>query len=339
MRRRSFIASCATGAVAGSLAPVLNTVRASEPPQDAAGRALAALRAARKVEATGAADRMRSTYHSDAIVVEPGTLTPIVGRAAIATVGRTAMTDRKLQYFYYRQPQVVVAGNAALVVSNYEAGYTVGGKTVEDSGKSSSVVLLGPAQPLIAEDMIVPNIYAGSYGARGTALTKPRFGIFPLRALGQPPLTAPRSAGGGENDVLFNLVRQINRAWVSGSAQQLLGYANRSGVFLFGDYSPYYIAGTTEIKEHFDDFYQTSHVNSITELDPTVKIWGDMAAVAFTFDLDYAINNVTRRSPGRAVYTFVRRGAINSRTWGMAACGTSHLVLSNIGDPYPLPSG
>jgi hypothetical protein len=209
---------------------------------------------------------------------------------------------------------------------------------VEDSGKSTSVVLLGPNPPLIAMEVDVPNIYAGSYGARGTALARPRFGIFPLRALGQPPITAATTAGGGENDVLFNLVKRINRAWVAGNAAEIMRTANRSGVFLVGDYSPFYLSGTEQIREHFDDFYQTSRVHSIQELSPTVKIWGDVAAVAFTFDLDYEINNQRRRAPGRAVYTFVRRGAAGL-PWGMAACSATHLVTRDIGDPYPLPTG
>ena len=107
-------------------------------------------------------------------------------------------------------------------------------------------------------------------------------------------------------------------------------------MFLIGDYSPYYITGTDEVREHFADFYKTSRVNAIRELQPTVKIWGDTAAVAFTFDLDYTINNVNRRAPGRAVYTFARRGAARL-PWGMAACAASHLVQGDIGDPYPLP--
>ena len=106
-------------------------------------------------------------------------------------------------------------------------------------------------------------------------------------------------------------------------------------MFLVGDYSPYYITGDDDLKQHFADFYRTSRVNSVRALDPIVRIWGNVAAVAFNFDLDYTINDKTRRSPGRGLYTFVRRGAPNL-SWGMAACAASHLVLRNIGDPYPL---
>jgi hypothetical protein len=259
-----------------------------------------------------------------------------VGRATIVENVRTSSANRRLDYFYYRQPQVVVSGRAALVVANYEAGYNIAGRTVEDSGKSASVVLLGPNPPLIAQEVVVPNIYAGSYGALGTALARPRFGKFPLRALGQPPVTAATGAGGGENDVLFGLVRRIDAAWVAGNADEILRLSNRRGVFLIGDYSPYYITGTEAIREHFADFYRTGRVNNLQELNPTVRIWGNMAAVAFDFDLDYTVNNQQRRNPGRAVYTFIRGGAPNIR-WAMAACSATHLVQGDIGDPYPVP--
>ena len=137
---------------------------------------------------------------------------------------RKSAQERLLLYFYYRQPQVLEIGNTALVVSNYEAGYDDGGKTVEDTGKVTNVVLLGPNQPLITQEVIVPNIYAGGYGALGTALSPPRFGMFPLRALGPNPVEAV-NAGGGENDVLYQQVRKINNGWLSGNTNDVLKYA------------------------------------------------------------------------------------------------------------------
>jgi hypothetical protein len=129
-------------------------------------------------------------------------------------------------------------------------------------------------------------------------------------------------------------VQKINDAWVSGNPADILKLANKSGVFLIGDYSPFFIAGAGAIKEHFADFYKTSKVNSLRSQNPVVRIWGDTAAVYFDFDLDYNLGGKSRRSPGRAVYTFARTGA-----WRMAACAASHLVLKNIGDPYPIAAG
>jgi len=328
MNRRTFIGSCALGTVAATVA------RSQSRPSSAGARAISALISARRLETQANIDQLRRVYHSDAIRVEPGTLKPSVGRAEIVENIRKSAQERRLLYFYYRQPQVLEVGNLALVVSNYEAGYDDGGKAVEDGGKVTSVVMLGPSQPLITQEAIVPNIYAGGYGALGTALTPPRFGMFPLRALGPNPVEAS-NAGGGENDILFQQVRQINNSWLSGNTNEVLKYANRTGVFLVGDYSPYYITGNDDVKQHFADFYRTSKVNSVRALDPIVRIWGNVAAVAFNFDLDYTINGKTRRSPGRGLYTFARRGALNL-PWGMAACAASHLVLRNIGDPYPL---
>lgn len=365
MQRRTFLRSSVAGVLTGSLATQLEAAAAPLQPatDEQAERALGALRAAKRVEARGAFAELRSTYHSDAVLMEPSLAKPAVGRAAIADGLRALAPERTLLYFYYRQPQVVQAGNAALVVSNYEAGYRVGDKVVEDSGKTSNVVLLGPEPPLIAQEVVVPNIYAGSYGSLGTALARPRYARFPLRALGQPPFQAPDSAGGGESDVLFSLVRRINGAWVDGRPEEILRVSNPTGAFLIGDYSAFYITGTEAFREHFDDFYSTGRVMSIHEVNPVVRIWGPMAAVAFDFDLDYAINNQQRRAPGRAVYTFVRSGQaagaavrplgrrpagaeradirLNTTTvsepWSMGACAASHLVGPTIGDPYVIP--
>jgi hypothetical protein len=305
---------------------------ATQPKSGEANRAVAALSAAKQLEVRGDDKALSRVYHSDAIRVEPGSLQPNVGRAAIAETVRTSASKRKLLYFYYRQPETITVGNAALVVSNYEAGYSVDGKVSEESGKTTGVVLTGPREPLIAQDVIVPNIYAGGYGPLGTALSSPRFGLFPLKVLGPEPVAAS-SAGGGENDVLFKQVQRINASWVTARPEDLLKYASNRGVFLIGDYSPYYISGVADVRQHFADFYKTSKVSFVRETNPTVRIWNDMAAVAFNFDLDYTLNGNARRSPGRAVYTFTR-GTPDSQ-WRMAACAASHLVVREIGDPYP----
>ena len=361
MRRRAFIGSAVSGAVAATVAASVPAAAKSKSQDTGLAEALLALNAAKQLEMKGDFERLSKAYHSDSLLVEPGTLQPSIGRAAIRRTLSSQAQDRKLVYFYYRQPQVVVFGNSALVVSNYEAAYDTGdGKPAEFTGKSSSVVLLGPKPPLIAQEVMVPNIYAGGYGPMGRALAPTRFGTYPLRALGPEPVAAT-SAGGGESDVLFAQVRKIHEAWISGDTTALLEYANKSGVFLIGDYSPYYVSGIDDVKQHFADFFKTSSVNFVREMDLTVRIWGDTAAVAFTFDLDYTINGIRRRSPGRGVYTFARGGALPSSqqpnaaagrgafnfarsgatqasTWKMASCTASHLVERSIGDPYPVPA-
>jgi hypothetical protein len=328
MHRRTFISSCVSGTVAAAVA------HAQPRPTSSGTKAVAALAATKQLEASGDIDKLTSAYHSDALMVEPGSLEPNVGRAAIVDNIRKGARLRKLLYFYYRQPETLLIGNAAIVVSNYEAGYDSGGQTVEDSGKTSNVVMVGLNPPLITLEVVVPNVYAGSYGPLGRALTRPHFGLYPLRALGPAPVSQAKTAGGGENDVLFTQVTQINDAWVSGNANDLLRRADKSDVFLLGDYSPFYIAGIADVKQHFADFYRTSKVKFVHAVSPIVKIWGDTAAVAFNFDLDYTVNGTNRRSPGRGVYTFTRRRG----SWVMAACAASHLVVREIGDPYPIPA-
>ena len=355
MRRRTFIASAAAaGAAAGTLGSM--SAFAQGDTEDPGTRALGALANARRLEASGEFEQLRQSYHSDALVVEPALLAPSLGRAAVVDSKSKVAQTRKLLYFYYRQPQVLSTGNAAIVISNYEAGHSVDGQTVEHTGKSSSVVLLGPDPPVIAMETTVPNLNAGSYGALGTALTTQQWGIYPLRALGPATATGGnQDAGGGENDLLYKEVQQINNAWLSGNATQLLQMANPTGVFLIGDYSPYFITGDADIKQHFADFYKTSRVNMIQSMDPQVRIWGSAAAVSFNFDLNYTINGKTKHSPGRGVYTFAKGAPsaasrsrsssrpvmnvalVSSKTWVMAACAASHLVSGTVGDPYPSP--
>lgn len=338
MYRRDFIARSAAGVAAASAAAAAASTLAgfesAEAAQPAPSVALNALRTARRVEASRDPNRMRGIYHSDAVRMDPSSVSALVGRATVADRFTAANVDRKLEYFYYRQPRVVSVGSASLVVSNYESGQTIGGRIVEDSGKTTAIVLTNSNPPVVAAEAFVPNIYAGSYGSRGTALARPRFGKFPLRALPQPPVQPATGAGGGENDRLFNLVRRINQAWVEGRPNDILRLSYRGGTFLIGDYSPFYITGTEEIREHFADFYSTGRVNSLAEVNPMVKIFGNMAAVTFDFDLDYAINNQQRRAPGRAMYTFARSGA----SWLMSSCSATHLVTADIGDPYQLPT-
>jgi Domain of unknown function (DUF4440) len=337
MRRRSFIASCAAGAFTATITRAQSSRQSTA--ADGKDRAVAALVSAKRLQVSGSYDKLGAVYHSDAMMVDPDSLAPSLGRADIVKNLNKNAQSRKLLYFYYRQPEVMRFGNSAIVVSNYESGHTVDGKTVEVSGKTSNVVMLGPEPPLIALEMIVPNLHAGSYGALGTALAGSQLGVFPFKALGPAATTGAQTAGGGENDVLFKEVLGINDAWVSGDANAILKYAGSSGLVLIGDYSPYFITGNDQIKEHFADFYKTSKVNTIRALDPAVRIWDSVAAVEYTFNLDYVLGGKSRRGPGRAVYTFARgAGAVPAvaerRPWVMAVCATTHLVAADIGDPY-----
>ncbi len=303
MRRRQFLTSCATGLATATIAPI---AAAQNRKKSAGERALSVLGAAKEHQSAGNFEGLQKSLHAEALLVEPGTLKPLAGRAAM------------------------------VVISNYEAGYQSSGETIEETGKSSNVVLGAAGQSQIALEMQVPNLYAGAYGALGTALTSRHLGVFPMRALGEG--ATPGSAGGGEKDALYSTVRRIDGAWVTGNPEEILKSSSKSGVFLIGDYSPFYIAGAEAVKVHFADFYKTSNVKSLKEQDPLVQIWGRVAAVYFDFDLDYNLGGKSRRSPGRAVYTFTKSTGPGG-AWAMAACAASHLVLRNVGDPYPAAAG
>jgi len=348
MDRRNFIVGCASGAVTAT-ALSGRTLSAQTASSDTHTKAISHLMACKQLEMNGNIEQCVKTFHPDGLRVEPSTLGPIRGREAIGQGLQKNARERKLLYHHYRQPQVVSAGNCALVISNYEAGYESGGKTIEESGKCSNVVVVGSSTPAIANEMLVPNIHAGGYGPLGTALSSPPLGIYPRRALNLE--TENKGAGGGLKDALYAEVQRINEAWRSGDANEVLKHANSKGVFLIGDYSPFFVTGNDEIKQHFADFYKTSKVNSIRSFDPTVQLWGDAATVYFSFDLDYILGGKPRKSPGRAVFTFTLSGgthaAADSRipisafrpfqnsSPSVTVCTASHVVTGSIGDTYP----
>lgn len=335
MRRRQFLTSCSAGLATATISPIAAAQGAKTSGKE---RALSVLQSAKEQQIGGNFEELQKSFHTEALLVEPGTLKPLAGRPAILGAVRKNSQERKPLYFYYRQPEFLQVGDAVVVISNYEAGYESSGETIEETGKSSNVILGAGSQAQIALEMQVPNLYAGAYGALGTALTSRHIGVFPMRALGEGATGEAGSAGGGEKDALYSTVRRIDNSWVTGNPEEILKSSNKSGVFLIGDYSPFYIAGAEAVKVHFADFYKTSNVKSLKEQDPLVKIWGAVAAVYFAFDLDYNLGGKTRRSPGRAVYTFTKSGGSAGR-WAMAACAASHLVLRNVGDPYPAAAG
>src|SRR5215471_1974139 len=140
MRRRDFIVGCASGVAA---ATVLRTEARAYDHND---QHLGALLKCKRHEVAGETDAFAHTFHTDCLRVDPSSLRPLVGRQMIADSHQKNASERKLVYFYYRQPQVVPIGNAAVVICNYEAGYdTGGGQIIEESGKSSHVVTSGGA--------------------------------------------------------------------------------------------------------------------------------------------------------------------------------------------------
>jgi hypothetical protein len=329
MHRRDFVALSASGLVAAAV-PVRVAAKAGS--DTGAESAISALKALKQLEISGDSNGLQKAFLSDALRVDPSSIEPLVGRAAIIDSMKKSAAERKLLYFHFRQPEADSLGSSVVVVSNYEAGYDVGGQTIEETGKSSHVVIVHSGAPLIALEVLVPNLAAGGYGPLGTSMTGRHLGVFPSRALG-PASGEAKGAGGGENDVLYGEVQKINKAWVSGNPADILKFANKS-VFLIGDYSPFYVAGIDAVKEHFDEFYKTSKVNSLQSQDPVVRIWAGAAAVYFNFALNYNLGGKDRSSPGRAVYTFAQ-GGTSAGASRLKACAASHVVLRNIGDPYP----
>jgi hypothetical protein len=279
---------------------------------------------------------LHDKLHPEAVRVDPATLKPIVGRGAIVQALKEELDKRTPLYFYLRQPRTMTFGKTELTIANFETGVKVDGKTVEMNGKAMYVSVLGADTPRICAEVLVPNLNAGAYGSLGTALTPPesQFGIFPYRSVPPPDAQAAPLSNKTEA-TLFAQVRQINESWAKGDTAKLYSYYNPTGAFAMGDYSPFYLDGMQAVREHFDDFYRTSKVDYIREFDPVVRIFGEIALVAYGFDSQLEVSGAKVRSPGKSVYVFTRAGLSASAQWTLAACDESSIVYREIGDPYP----
>src|SRR5260370_6636093 len=74
MRRRDFVACCASGFLVASV-PTLQG--AENQGSNSGSGAISALKAAKQLQVYGKFEEMRKAFHSDALFVEPGSLTPI----------------------------------------------------------------------------------------------------------------------------------------------------------------------------------------------------------------------------------------------------------------------
>lgn len=265
--------------------------------------------------------------------MKPTVLQPaVVGKEAIIEVRRRALEQkRKSVYFYVRQPEVLITGRAALMVSNYEQGEDLDGKLVETSGKAMFMVLQGQKPNLISAQILVPNFNAGTYGPLGTAITGRPFGVYPARALG---MAAGESQPAGDtlHRQLIANTNRINADWTEGNIDKLLSNYNKEGAFSIGDFGPFYLSGMDAVRKHFEDFYATAKVTYVKALNPIVRVYDEIATVAFQFDSELVVHGRKIRSPGKGVYVFSRAADAD---WLMSGCVETSVVAREIGDPYP----
>jgi hypothetical protein len=79
-------------------------------------------------------------------------------------------------------------------------------------------------------------------------------------------------------------------------------------------------------------------VNYIKSYNPVVRVYDDIAAVAFQFDSELVVSGKKIRSPGKGVYVFTNTTSNPTSTvsadWAMAGCVETGFVAREIGDPY-----
>lgn len=344
IRRRAFLTSTIPGALillgsggktAKALASCVEMASASPAKREAmAIRTVESLKAA---ETRRKFSGMQTMYHPEAMLFEPNTLHVTVGNTAIIETQQRIAEKRRQLYFYTRQPKVLVSGKSALMVANFEQGEEVGGQIIETNGKALYVLSQGQEPQLVSAQIVVPNLNAGSYGPLGTAQSSNPFGVFPSKALPAPGENPPLPADPLHRTLIGNMER-INAGWAEGNIDKLLTNYNTQGAFSLGDFGPFYLSGHDEVRKHFEDFYATSKVNYIKAFNPVVRVYEDIAAVAFQFDSELVVSGKTIRSPGKGVYVFTNTTSNPTSTdpnhWRMAGCVETSFVAREIGDAY-----
>lgn len=345
IRRRAFLTSTIPGALilfgaGGKTARAVASYigAASADPATREGMAIRAVESLKAAETNGNFSGMRAIYHPEAMLFEPNTLHVTVGSTAVVGSQQKTAEKRKQLYFYTRQPKVLVSGKSALMVSNFEQGEEVGGKTIETNGKALFILSQGQEPTLVSAQIVVPNFNAGSYGPLGTSQASNQFGVYPSKAIAIPvDKKTPTPAEPLHRTLIANLER-INAGWAEGNIDKLLTNYNKDGAFSLGDFGPFYLSGLEEVRKHFEDFYSTSKVLYIKAHNPVVRVYDDIAAVAFQFDSELVVSGKKIRSPGKGVYVFTNTTSNPQSTvsadWVMAGCVETGFVSREIGDPY-----
>jgi uncharacterized protein (TIGR02246 family) len=112
-----------------------------------------------------------------------------------------------------------------------------------------------------------------------------------------------------EQGEVWELIRQGNRAWVSGAPHQVAALFDEAAVVVAPGLQGR-AEGRDAIVKSYEDFVHHARTHSFEELEHCVDILGDTAVVTYRFGIRYTVNgeDAERDETGQEVLV-LRRGA------------------------------
>ena len=280
----------------------------------------------------GNLDEVRVAYDDKALLVGPATLTPLDSKDALVKHYQARAQTEKLLYFHLRQPHSATFDRqTAVVVANYEEGVKQGEAIIETNGKILFVLSGGPNAYKIGAEVIVPNVNSGTYGPMGTAMNAKPWGRFPAAEVPSPDAKEEQIFEYPWGKQLFETTKAVNATFPKGSIDAMLEFADKEVSIWAGDYGPVYILGVDSARHHFADFFRSGKMRGIRAFRPVMREIGGTRLVYFQFEESLDVERQLRRNNGQATYLF-RSGRLSK----LVACTETSVVVSNIGDPYPV---
>ena len=104
---------------------------------------------------------------------------------------------------------------------------------------------------------------------------------------------------------LEEMVREINRLWVSGNPEKLGEYFHENMIMVAPDLKVVG-KGREECVNGYIDFCREATVANCEESKFAVEIWGDTASVSYDFDISYEMEGKNYHDTGRDLFIFSR---------------------------------
>jgi hypothetical protein len=110
-----------------------------------------------------------------------------------------------------------------------------------------------------------------------------------------------------EQGQIWQAVRDLNDAWVSGNPERLVEFFHQSMIIAQPGFQQQ-VRGRRECVDSYRDFCARANVRDFRASDPSVDVFGQTAVVSYSFDIDYELDSERFSESGRDLFVFVREG-------------------------------
>jgi uncharacterized protein (TIGR02246 family) len=109
-----------------------------------------------------------------------------------------------------------------------------------------------------------------------------------------------------EEREIWDLVRESNRAWVSGAAHEVESLYDESAVMVAPDF--HCARGRAAIVKSYEDYLHHARTHAFEELEHSVDVFGDAAMVMYRFAVRYTLASESeeRDEKGREILSLRR---------------------------------